>query len=211
VTGSTTFTNGQLITLTDDNQYPTVVVPIPDNPAPNTTMDGHFYLNGRPEPFRYVFNEQDVDPVTGALTVYAVHLIALPANGGGDAIGDVYLGASTCGGTTAVTTTTGGPTTTNGATTTTTRPTTTTTGATTTTTRPTTTTTGATTTTTRPTTTTTGATTTTTRPTTTTTGGSGSNSPYCVGLRDQYNRTTDPGTRATILQRMQAAGCGGVG
>ncbi|HEX8770804.1 MAG TPA: hypothetical protein VF711_08560, partial [Acidimicrobiales bacterium] len=190
-TGSTTFTNGQLITLTDDNQYPTEVVAIPDNPTPNLTIDGIFYLSGTPEPFRYVFNEQNIDPVTGALTVYAVHLIALPdasGSGGGNAVGDVYLGASTCGATSAITTTsTTGGVTTSTSTTTTLPPTTSTS-----------------TTTTLPPTTSTS--TSTTLPTTSTTS-SVSNSPYCVGLRAQLAKTSDPATRTGIQRQMQAAGC----
>ena len=171
--------NGQLITLTDDNQYPTEVVAIPDNPTPNLTIDGIFYLSGTPEPFRYVFNEQNIDPVTGALTVYAVHLIALPdasGSGGGNAVGDVYLGASTCGATSAITTTsTTGGVTTSTSTTTTLPPTTSTS-------------------------------TSTTLPTTSTTS-SVSNSPYCVGLRAQLAKTSDPATRTGIQRQMQAAGC----
>ncbi|MCA1683859.1 MAG: VCBS repeat-containing protein, partial [Actinobacteria bacterium] len=99
VTASTSFKNGQLVTLTDAHQYPTEVVAIPDNPSPNTRIDGLFYLNGSPETFTYVFNEQVTDPVTGALTVYATHLIARSP---GEAIGDVYFGASQCGSNSAV-------------------------------------------------------------------------------------------------------------
>ncbi len=114
-TGSTHFTNGKLVTLTDNFQDPTAVMTIPDDPEPNLTVDGTFFLTGTPEPFRYIFNEQVVDPTTGALTVTAAHLIALDP---GTAVGDVYLGRSTCGATV-----TGGDTTTTkaGGTTTTTK------------------------------------------------------------------------------------------
>ncbi|MEO7557231.1 MAG: hypothetical protein ABIV94_11580 [Acidimicrobiales bacterium] len=97
-TASTTFTNGQLVTLTDSNQYPTVAQNIADNPTPNLTIDGMFFLSGLPEPYTYIFNEQIIDPTTGALTVYAAHLIAKPDPGGtgGQAQGDVYLGAAKC-------------------------------------------------------------------------------------------------------------------
>jgi hypothetical protein len=96
-TASTHFTNGFLVTETDDYQDPTVVVAIPDNPAPNTTIDGYFWLNGASqEVFTYVFNEQIHNP-DGSLTVIAAHLTPR----GPTAYGDAYFGVATCGATVA--------------------------------------------------------------------------------------------------------------
>ncbi len=131
VSGSTTFSNGLLATATDVNQDPTMQQAIPDNPAPNTTIDGSFELGASDhESFTYIFNEQIVNP-DGSLTVNASHLIphgqtavaSPPANG-------IIFGSVTCGVTAvAATTTTAAPTTTTTlpATTTTVAPTTTTT------------------------------------------------------------------------------------
>ncbi|HEX8771005.1 MAG TPA: cadherin-like domain-containing protein, partial [Acidimicrobiales bacterium] len=92
-TASTHFTNGLLVTETDDYQDPTVVVAIPDDPLPNTVIDGFFWLNGATkESFTYVLNEQVPNP-DGSLTVNAAHLNPR----GETAYGDTYFGSSTCG------------------------------------------------------------------------------------------------------------------
>jgi hypothetical protein len=94
-TASTHFTGGLLVTETDDYMGPTVIVPIPDDPAPNTTIDGYFWLNGSSkEEFTYVLNEQTPNP-DGSLTVVAAHLTPR----GPIAHGDAYFGGATCGGT----------------------------------------------------------------------------------------------------------------
>ena len=183
VTGLTTVVGGTVVTSQGATEAEDTVVPVPLNPAPNTVIHGEIQNVG--DSFDFIFNEQTVNP-DGSLTVTALHERLI----GPTAIGDLYVGQVTCGVTSGV-----GPTTT---TTTTVAPTTTTSTST-----------STTSTTVAPTTTTTRPTTTTTRPTTTTT--PRSSSPYCVGMRDQYNRATDPATRAAILQRMQAAGCGGAG
>lgn len=65
-------------------------VAVPPNPAPNTVVPGALETVG--DRFRYVFNEQVVNP-DGSITVYAVHLQLL----GPTAVGDVYVGGVTCG------------------------------------------------------------------------------------------------------------------
>ena len=139
VTGTTTIIGGVLVTSTDADGKPVTTEVIPVTPDPNSMRTGTIDDVG--DTYRIVFNEQIEDPVTGALTVNAVHLYFL----GPFAEGDVIIGSSTCGvAVVAATTTTSGLTTTTaGDTTTTTGATTTTTGATTTTMEPTTTTTTA--------------------------------------------------------------------
>jgi len=108
VSGSTTITNG---TLQTNDGNPNVdgdetVVAVPTSPAPNTSFDG--VLNSVGDSFRYVFNEQVINP-DGSITVTAAHQIAI----GPTAVGDLYIGQVTCG-VTAVpgVTTTAAPTTT---------------------------------------------------------------------------------------------------
>jgi len=103
VTGSTTITGGTLFTdngddingdgdFTDPGEHPPVSVPLASNPAPNTTISGHIHVNGIVETFRYVFNEQVVNP-DGSITVNAGHEYIL----GPTAIGDMTVGQSKCG------------------------------------------------------------------------------------------------------------------
>lgn len=92
VSGSTTITNGTLQTSEGDPNVDgdeTVVV-IPTNPAPNTTYNGAIETVG--DTFRYVFNEQIVNP-DGSLTVNAAHQYLL----GPTAVGDLIIGQSRCG------------------------------------------------------------------------------------------------------------------
>ncbi|MDQ6782796.1 MAG: VCBS repeat-containing protein [Actinomycetota bacterium] len=104
--GSTTVTNGQLEldngfdplnngTYVDptpgSNAHPPVRVIVPTNPAPNTTYQGHIEVNGSQDYFKYVFNEQFVN-ADGGITVYAAHEYIL----GPTAVGDLYIGKSTC-------------------------------------------------------------------------------------------------------------------
>jgi len=73
VSGSTTIAAGTLQTdsgddlnddgdYTDPGEHAPVNVAIPLNPAPNTRYDGHIHVNGGTDSFRYVFNEQVVNP-----------------------------------------------------------------------------------------------------------------------------------------------------
>ncbi len=144
VTGTTTIIGGVLVTSTDADGKPLTTEAIPVTPDPNFMRTGTIDDVG--DTYRIVLNEQIEDPVTGALTVNAVHLYFL----GPFAEGDVVIGSSTCGVAVVAATTT-----TSGLTTTTAGDTTTTTVGTTTTTEDTTTTTEGTTTTTEPATTTT--------------------------------------------------------
>ena len=147
VTGTTTIIGGVLVTSTDADGKPLTTEAIPIEPDVNYTRTGT--INDVGDTYRIVLNEQTEDPITGALTVNAVHLYFL----GPTAEGEVVIGSSTCGvAVVAGTTTTMAPTTTTMAPTTTTMaPTTTTMAPTTTTIAPTTTTMAPTTTTTAPT------------------------------------------------------------
>lgn len=129
-TGTTTITNGTLrISEGDpDVEGDDTVIPVPANPAPNTTFAG--VIEGVGDAFTYVFNEQTTDPVTGTLTVSAGHQILE----GPTAIGHLYFGRVVCGLTSTTSTTGTSTTTTTAPTTTTIAATTTTSGATTTTT-----------------------------------------------------------------------------
>src|SRR5579885_1203198 len=73
VTGSTTITNGQLVTATDANQNPTAITDIPVNPPPNLTISGTLQLSATDtESFTYIFNEQIMN-ADASLTVNAAH------------------------------------------------------------------------------------------------------------------------------------------
>lgn len=134
VTGSATITGGTLQTDSGDtdptNSIPdhaAVTVPVPSNPAPNTTIQGHIHVGDATDSFRYVFNEQITNP-DGSITVNAAHQYLL----GSLAVGDLIIGQVVCGvtGTVASSTTTtsaGATTTTAPGATTTTAPATTTT------------------------------------------------------------------------------------
>ena len=116
LSGSTTVTGGTLRTSQGDPNVEgdDVVVNIPTNPAPNTTINGQIETVG--DSFQYIFNEQVVNP-DGSLTVYAAHQRLL----GPAAAGDLYIGRVDCG-----VTANGGPTTTSSTTSTSTSTTTTT-------------------------------------------------------------------------------------
>lgn len=123
VTAATTIIGGVLVASTDADGKPVITEPIPLSPDPNTMRNGTIDDVG--DTYRIILNEQIEDPVTGALTVNAVHIYFL----GPFTEGDVIIGSSTCGvAVVAATTTTEGQTTTTaGDTTTTTQGTTTTT------------------------------------------------------------------------------------
>ncbi len=103
VSGSTTITNGTLQIdsgfdsnddgdFTDPGDHPPVSVSVPTNPAPGTTFDGHVHTGGASDFFRYVFNEQIVNP-DSSLTVNAAHQYLL----GPVAVGDLIIGQSVSG------------------------------------------------------------------------------------------------------------------
>lgn len=107
VTGTTTILGGTLVTSTDADGRPVTQEAVPIEPDVNYTRTGT--MNDVGDTFRIVLNEQIEDPVTGALTVNAVHLYLI----GPFAEGEVVIGSSTCGvAVTAATTTTSGYTTT---------------------------------------------------------------------------------------------------
>jgi hypothetical protein len=110
VTGSATVTGGTLQTDNGDNDpanqipdHPAVNTPVPANPAPNTTIEGHLHVGNATDSFRYVFNEQ-IRNADGSLTVNAAHQYLL----GNIARGELIIGHVVCGvtGTAATTTTT---------------------------------------------------------------------------------------------------------
>ena len=102
VSGSTTITGGTLQIDSGDSD-PTNTIPnhapvnvtLPANPAPNTSYDGHLHFGNTTDNFRYVFNEQIVNP-DGSITVNAAHEYL----GGPFATGDMIIGQSVCGVTT---------------------------------------------------------------------------------------------------------------
>jgi hypothetical protein len=100
--GSTTITTGSLqVSEGDPNvEGDETVIQVPTNPAPNTTYEGVYESTG--DSFRYVFNEQIVDPNDGSIAVNAAHQYLL----GPVAVGDLIVGQSVCG-VTATTTPTG--------------------------------------------------------------------------------------------------------
>jgi hypothetical protein len=124
VSGSTTITGGVLQISEGDPDVggDETYAALPANPAPNTAFDGQIEVVG--DTFRYIFNEQVINP-DGSLTVYAAHLDLI----GPTAVGDVYIGRVDCGITAAATapTSTSSSTTSSSSTTTTTSSTTTTT------------------------------------------------------------------------------------
>ncbi len=99
VSGSTTITGGTLQTDNGDsdptNSIPDhlpVTVALPTSPAPNTTYDGHVHIGNTTDSFRYVFNEQIVNP-DGSITVNAAHEYLL----GPAATGNLIIGQVVCG------------------------------------------------------------------------------------------------------------------
>jgi len=95
VSGSTTIANATLVTDSGDDTagavHPEVKVPVPADPAPNTSIEGHVHVNGKQDNFRYVFNEQITNP-DGSITVNAAHEFLLGPIG----VGDLYIGQSVC-------------------------------------------------------------------------------------------------------------------
>ncbi len=104
VSGSTTITGGTLQIDQGDNDgtnsipdHPEQTVPLPTNPAPNTTYEGHVHIGNTTDNFRYVYNEQTVD-ADGSITVNAAHEYIL----GPFAKGDLIVGRAACGATSGV-------------------------------------------------------------------------------------------------------------
>ena len=101
--GSTTITNGTLridsgLAMNDDDdwtdpgEHAPVEVAVPSSPGPNTVLTGHIHIGDVVDNFRYVFNEQTVH-ADGSRTVNAGHLYML----GPAATGDLIIGQSVCG------------------------------------------------------------------------------------------------------------------
>jgi len=87
--GTTTITNGVVVTATDAEGNPTETVNVPTSPPKNFTVRGRTN-NG--ERFRIVFNQQMVAE-DGTRTVNAVHQYLL----GPIAVGDLVIAQTTCG------------------------------------------------------------------------------------------------------------------
>ncbi|HEV2070394.1 MAG TPA: hypothetical protein VGR26_11415 [Acidimicrobiales bacterium] len=83
VTGSTTVTGGTIDTGTAEG-----VVDVPLNPEPGETV----FVDVGPGTANYIFNEQTVDPVTGAITVNALRIQTLE----GPLQGEVIIGQVVC-------------------------------------------------------------------------------------------------------------------
>ncbi len=92
--GSTTITDGMLVTDSggDSPGHDPVTVPLPTNPEPNTTYEGHLHIGNTTDTFRWVFNEQIVN-ADGSLTVNAAHQYLL----GPIATGELIIGQVVCG------------------------------------------------------------------------------------------------------------------
>ncbi|MDP9074825.1 MAG: hypothetical protein M3N98_11755 [Actinomycetota bacterium] len=88
--GSTGIVKGVLVTKTDASGNPLKSVKIPANPPPNDTFTGTINTVG--DKFKYVFNEQVINP-DGSITVNAAHDYLL----GPTAKGDLIIGQSVCG------------------------------------------------------------------------------------------------------------------
>ncbi len=95
VTGSTTITNGTVRTHAQAADHPEGVVNVPTNPSPGHTVEGHLHIGASQDNFRYVFNEQVMNP-DGSITVNAVHAYFL----GPTAVGELIIGQVVCGVTT---------------------------------------------------------------------------------------------------------------
>lgn len=89
LTASVTFANGVVETSSDPETGEATVEEIPDEPAPETTIEGTIEDVG--DRFRVVLNEQVVEGDT--ITVRAAHLYLL----GPIAVGDVIVAESVCG------------------------------------------------------------------------------------------------------------------
>ena len=91
VTASTAIAGGRLVTSTDPTTgEPSVTRRIGPTPAPNTVLTGT--LDHLGDSFKVVFNEQILNP-DGSITVNAYHQYLL----GPIAVGDLIVGQSTCG------------------------------------------------------------------------------------------------------------------
>ena len=98
VSGSAAISGGKLQTDSGDSDptntipdHPAVEVPVPADPAPNTTIEGHLHIGTVTDSYKYVFNEQ-VTSADGVVTVTAVHERLL----GPAAVGDVLVGQVVC-------------------------------------------------------------------------------------------------------------------
>ncbi|MDQ6616537.1 MAG: hypothetical protein M3083_17795, partial [Actinomycetota bacterium] len=85
LSGSTTFTNAKLATSTNEVGDPATTVQVPANPPANDTINGTLQVNGSLDTFKWVFNEQMVNP-QGSITVNAAHQYLFGPTGRGDVI-----------------------------------------------------------------------------------------------------------------------------
>jgi hypothetical protein len=94
---SASITDGTLMTDNGDSTHSPVTVAVPATPAPNTVFNGVNRLSDTSQDtWQYTFNEQTVNP-DGSITVFAGHQHLI----GPTAVGDVWIGRSDCGVTTA--------------------------------------------------------------------------------------------------------------
>jgi len=94
VSGTGTVTNGTLATDSGadaPNAHDEAKVPVPANPGPNTTIEGHIHIGSVQDNFKYVFNEQINNP-DGSITVNAAHEYLLGPSGAGD----LFVGQVVC-------------------------------------------------------------------------------------------------------------------
>ncbi|MDQ3897118.1 MAG: hypothetical protein M3326_07725, partial [Actinomycetota bacterium] len=88
LSGSTTVTNGILVTSTTQNGDPATTEAVPTNPPVNYTRTGT--INNVGDSFRVVYNEQIV--TDNSITVNAIHMYLL----GPTAVGDLVIAQSHC-------------------------------------------------------------------------------------------------------------------
>ncbi|MGH9125118.1 MAG: hypothetical protein ACRDZ8_10390 [Acidimicrobiales bacterium] len=92
VSGSTTFSGGELVTATDVNGNPTTIINVPNDPPPNDTINGSLMISaGDTETFTWVLNEQ-IHNANGSITVNAGH----ETLHGPTAVGESIFGDVTC-------------------------------------------------------------------------------------------------------------------
>ncbi|HUR19139.1 MAG TPA: hypothetical protein VMZ51_09440 [Acidimicrobiales bacterium] len=90
--GSTTISDGTLLSDNGDGTHGAASVSVATNPAPNTTYQGHVHTNTSTETFTWVFNEQILNS-DGSITVNA----ARQSLTGPTATGELILGHVVCG------------------------------------------------------------------------------------------------------------------
>ena len=90
--GSVSVTNGVVVTSTDVNGTPTSKMAVPASPSVGLDIPGSTTVSATDtETFDWIFNQQILN-TNGSLTVIAAHEVLH----GPTAVGDVYIGSSTC-------------------------------------------------------------------------------------------------------------------